>query len=128
MDGMSAEFTPMHISVDGSLANPHMLIAVILWALVLGAVAAVVVSLFARARRTRAAVGFVLLVALSGLTPWTQLGLAWATQTIAARRMISTTFFYPPPGWLAPLAGIPLGITAGLVIIRQRHRGRPRTI
>lgn len=122
MAGMSAEFKLMHISVDGSLANPHVQIAVSLWTLVLATVAAVIITLLNRGLRGRAAAGVVLLLFLSGLTSWIQLRIAWTIQSIAAREMISTTFFHPPPGWLAPTAGIALGVSVGLtLLIRSRH-------
>ena len=126
MDGMSAEFKLMHISVDGSLANPHVQIAVGLWALVLATLAAVIITLLGRGLRGRAAVGVVLLLLLSGLTSWIQIRIAWTIQTISAREMISTTFFHPPPGWLAPTAGITLGVMVGLtLLIRSRHAKSP---
>lgn len=112
----------MHISVDGSLANPHMAVAVFTWAAVIATLAAA--ATVQAHRRHRVTVTLLLLptAGLAALTPWVQLRIAWLLQTASMGEKVSTTFFGPPPGWLAPAVGIAAGIAIGVVVSRGKRR------
>jgi hypothetical protein len=127
MEGMSADFKIMHISVDGSLANPHMLIAVILWAACLAVTTALAIVRSAQSQHKFRLALFVIPVVLCVLTPWMQLQIAWLIQTVVARQMISTTFFYPPPGWLASTTGLMAGTLAGATLLWRNRRHTKRS-
>lgn len=128
MEGMSAEFRVMYISVDGSLANPHVLIAVILWAACVGVITAVAIVRGSRRQLKSMAVLLATLAPLCVLTPWAQLRIAWLVQTIAAGQMISTTFFDPPPAWFAPATGAFAGTVSGVsrVLWNRYHTQQAR--
>lgn len=113
---------PLHISVDGSLRNPHVALAAAAIALLLLVVAHRAIVLV-RQRRYKAAV--VVLVGLCVLSVGgAQLShlLAFLLQSAIARRITSTTFFGGPPAWLFPAV---VAIGAVLAALLQMWRRPP---
>ena len=110
----------IHVSVDGSLANPHMRIAFGACALLLAIVTYIIVTFIARGRKLAAGIAMLIWLAFALGTSWAQLRLAFYAQTAAYGQRVATTFFYPPPGWLAPLVGSTLGGAGAVLFLRAR--------
>lgn len=90
------------LEVDGSLNNPRVVCAVIIWTAVLGFIG----ILSARCVRTKRALSMLLVavfVLLALVTPRAQLSIAEALYIIASRGVTSVGFWGGPPVWIAPV-------------------------
>jgi hypothetical protein len=128
VQGEGIPWEPTHVDVAGTLANPHILLAVVLVAILLSILTVAMVVRILRlsqagklSRFSRVGYGIVLLVLyLLAITPIPYWFFALVFQTIHYRHYVSTGWWGSPPAWIAPSIGVVAGFTAFLVIRTQK--------
>ncbi|MBZ5553167.1 MAG: hypothetical protein LAO21_10640 [Acidobacteriia bacterium] len=127
MQGDDIPWEPTHVDVDGTLANPHMLLAVVLVAILLSILTVAVVVRILRVSQGRklprlSLVGYGIVfpvLYLLAITPIPYYFFALVFQTIHYRHYVSTGWWGLPPAWIAPSIGLVAGFTA-FIVIRTR--------
>ncbi|HET7436023.1 MAG TPA: hypothetical protein VFN10_15040 [Thermoanaerobaculia bacterium] len=117
---------PIHVSVDGSLRNPFVAVAVVVVTLFLGAVTCYAVMRLRQRQYQYASVVVALVLASVGsasLFHW----VAFWLQAAVSRRVISTTYFGAPPWWLLPAFLLLTGVVAVLAGAAKTKYATKRT-
>lgn len=99
----------MHLEVDGSLANPYALAAVLVWTTIL---AGVTFSIFRQPGPMPGRAGLAGLVALALTTPLWQFVIGNILYRIEDSSIVSVGFWGGPPNWIAPLAALIAAVAA----------------
>jgi hypothetical protein len=115
---MAEDFSLIAVDVDGSLANPVMRWAVILWGIAV-AVTLIVIYRNKTSRLYRLTAASAILVGATLVSPFANRGIAMAVYQITSKPGVMVGFFGGPPPWASPLVGLALFGAVALVMGRS---------